>query len=99
MRLSNSGAYESPYGPASMNGRRNDLIFLCKSTLTADWPSSALGGNESFFFLEIYFRMIMGNMNFLTISIICNLVPNTNAIIFVFVVPINHLLFLVLVTP
>ena len=36
-----------------MNGRRNDLIFLCKSTPTADWPSSALGGNESFLFLEI----------------------------------------------
>ena len=74
MRLSNSGTYESPYGPAPMNGRCNDLIFLCKSTPTADWPSSALGGNESFFFLEIYFRMNMGNMNFLTISIICNLV-------------------------
>ena len=35
-----------------MNGRRNDHIFLCKSTPTANWPSSALGGNESFF-LEI----------------------------------------------
>ena len=32
MRLSNSGAYEPPYGPAPMNWRRNDLIFLCKST-------------------------------------------------------------------
>ena len=74
MRLSNSGAYESPYGPAPMNGRHNDFIFLCKSIPTADWPSSGLGGNESFFFLEIYFRMNMGNMNFLTISIICNLV-------------------------
>ena len=74
MRFSNSGAYESPYGPAPMNGRRNDLIFFCKSTPSADWPSSTLGGNESFFFLEIYFRMNMGNMNFLTMSIICNLV-------------------------
>ena len=82
-----------------MNWRRNDLILLCKSTPTADWPSSALGGNESFFFLEIYFPMNMGNMNFLTISIICNLVKNTNAIIFVFVVSTNHLLFLGLVTP
>ena len=74
MRLSNSGVYESPYGPAPMNGRRSDLIFQCKSTPTTDWPSSALGSNESFFFLEIYFRMNMGNMNFLTISIIRNLV-------------------------
>ena len=27
MRLSNSGEYESPYGPAPMNWRCNDLIF------------------------------------------------------------------------
>ena len=32
MRLSNSGVYEPPYGPAPMNWRRNDFIFVCKST-------------------------------------------------------------------
>ena len=46
MRLSNSGAYK----PATINKRRNDLIFLGKSTpiTTADWPSSALG-RQTFF--------------------------------------------------
>ena len=70
MRLSNSGAYGSPYGPAPMNGKRNDLIFLCKSTPTADWPSSALGGNESFF-LEITsatMRSDANPSNFVTIT-------------------------------
>ena len=71
MRLSNSGPYELPFGPALMNGRRNDLIFLCKSTPTVDWPSSALGGNESFFLLEITSAAMSSDANpsnFVTIT-------------------------------
>ena len=46
MRLRNTGAYEQLHGPAPINWRRNDLIFLCKSPTPippADWSSSALG--------------------------------------------------------
>ena len=45
MRLRNTGAYEQPYGPAPINWRRIDLIFLCKSAPIppAEGPSSALG--------------------------------------------------------
>ena len=32
IRLSNSGAYEPPYGPASINWRRIDFVFFCKSS-------------------------------------------------------------------